>query len=85
MEGLILFIILMLLVRFGGFKRPGLVGGTFLAGYGVARTIGELFRQPDVQIGFLPGGLTMGIVLSLPMILVGLAAMVIALRRRADA
>jgi phosphatidylglycerol:prolipoprotein diacylglycerol transferase len=82
LEGLLLFAITMILVRRGGFKRPGLVGGTFLAGYGVARCIGELFRQPDVQIGFLPGGLTMGIVLSLPMIVIGLAAVVIALRRR---
>ncbi|WP_439580566.1 prolipoprotein diacylglyceryl transferase [Elioraea sp.] len=54
--------------------RRGFLGGLFLAGYAVARMIGELFRQPDAFLGFLPGGLTMGQVLSLPMLAVGLWA-----------
>ena len=82
LEGIILFVIMMLLVRAGGLKKPGLVSGTFLACYGVARIIGEFFRQPDVQIGFLAGGLTMGMLLSLPMIAIGLWLIVAA--RRAD-
>jgi len=48
------------------------VSGAFLAGYGVARMVGELFRQPDAQLGFLFAGITMGQLLSVPMVLVGL-------------
>ena len=45
--------------------------GWFLGGYGVARIAIEFFRQPDVQIGFLPGGVTMGQVLSIPLVIAG--------------
>lgn len=83
LEGLLLFALVMLVVRMGGLKRPGTVGGTFLAGYGTARIIGEFFREPDRQIGFLAGGLTMGMLLSIPMIIVGLGAIIIA-RRSAE-
>ena len=55
---------------------PGFVSGAFAFGYGVARTVTELFREPDIQIGFLPGGLTMGMVLSIPMIIAGAAVMI---------
>lgn len=82
LEGLALFILVQIVVRAGGLKRPGLVGGVFVAGYGVARIIGETFREPDAQIGFLAGGLTMGMLLSIPMVLVGLAIAGLALRRR---
>jgi phosphatidylglycerol:prolipoprotein diacylglycerol transferase len=51
----------------------GRLAGAFLIGYGVFRCIGEMFREPDIQLGFLVGGLTMGQILSLPMIVVGLA------------
>ncbi|HVV93904.1 MAG TPA: prolipoprotein diacylglyceryl transferase [Hyphomicrobiales bacterium] len=85
MEGLILFAILMALVRFGGLRRPGLVAGTFLAGYGIFRIVGETFREPDVQIGFLWQGVTMGMVLSAPMVLVGLGVVAWSLRRTAAA
>jgi phosphatidylglycerol:prolipoprotein diacylglycerol transferase len=43
----------------------------FLIGYGIARGIGEFFRQPDVFLGFLVGGATMGQLLSVPMVIVG--------------
>ena len=46
--------------------------GAFWIGYGIARIIGELFREPDSFIGFLPGGTTMGQWLSAPMILIGI-------------
>jgi phosphatidylglycerol:prolipoprotein diacylglycerol transferase len=72
LEGIILFTVLMLLVRGGALRRPGLVAGAFLAGYAIARMIGELFREPDVQLGFLFGGTTMGQLLSIPLLLVGL-------------
>lgn len=73
MEGLILFIVLFILSRREKLRQaPGLFVGIFIAGYGIARSIVELFRQPDAQIGFLSGGSTMGQWLSVPMILIGL-------------
>ena len=72
LEGICLFTLLMILARSEAIRsRPGILSGTFLVGYGVARTIGEFFRQPDAHLGFLFAGATMGQLLSLPMILVG--------------
>jgi phosphatidylglycerol:prolipoprotein diacylglycerol transferase len=51
-----------------------------IALYGVFRIFVEFFRQPDVQIGFLPGGVTMGQILSLPMIVAGVWLIVRAVR-----
>jgi len=72
LEGLALFTVLALLIRAGALKRPGLVTGAFALGYGVARSFCELFREPDAQLGFLWGGLTMGMLLSLPLMLAGI-------------
>ncbi|HEY4252624.1 MAG TPA: prolipoprotein diacylglyceryl transferase, partial [Roseomonas sp.] len=73
MEGLLLFTLLMLLMARPGIRaRPGFISGAFLAGYGVARIVGEFFRQPDAQLGFLFAGATMGQLLSLPMVLIGI-------------
>ncbi|HVI27696.1 prolipoprotein diacylglyceryl transferase [Hansschlegelia sp.] len=85
LEGVCLFVLVQILVRSGALKRPGLVTGAFVAGYAVARIIGEEFRQPDAQIGFLAGGLTMGMLLSLPMLLAGLALVAVAWKRPAAA
>ena len=82
LEGLALFALVQIVARFGGLKRPGLVSGVFVAGYGAARSLGELFRQPDAQLGFYAHDLTMGMILSLPMIPLGLAVALYALRRR---
>lgn len=72
LEGLILFVVLMFLVKKSDWQnRPGLLSGVFLTGYSLARITGELFRQPDPQLGFLFAGATMGQLLSLPMIGVG--------------
>jgi phosphatidylglycerol:prolipoprotein diacylglycerol transferase len=70
MEGLILFIILM---WYSSRPRPrAAISGLFLLGYGVFRLIAEFFRQPDEQLGFLAmDWLTMGMLLSLPMIAAG--------------
>jgi len=81
LEGLVLLAILAILVRKGALRRPGLIIGVFAVGYGIARSICELFRQPDPQLGFLWGGLTMGILLSVPLVLAGIAFIVVALRR----
>ncbi len=85
LEGLMLFGILAVLVRAGALKRPGLITGVFALGYGVARSTAEFFREPDAQLGFLWGGLTMGMLLSLPMILAGLVMIANALRTPAHA
>jgi phosphatidylglycerol:prolipoprotein diacylglycerol transferase len=73
LEGVVLFVVLFLLWRRPGVRnRPGWLSGAFLVGYGVLRGIGELFREPDAHLGFLWGGLTMGQLLSLPLIAFGL-------------
>ena len=72
MEGLILFAILMILISRPAIRaRPGFIAGAFLFGYGIARIIGEFFRQPDAHLGFLFAGATMGQLLSLPMLAAG--------------
>lgn len=92
LEGLLLGLVLFLLVRRGALARPGLALGLFLAGYGLARFVVEFFRQADAQFvtpgnpwGHVLGGpvwgITMGQLLSLPMIAVGLAFALWALRR----
>jgi prolipoprotein diacylglyceryltransferase len=53
----------------------------FAIGYAVARSFCELFREPDAQLGFLWGGLTMGTLLSLPLMLAGIALMAAAMRK----
>ena len=82
LEGLVLFVVLALLLRAGALKLPGTILGSFCLGYGLARTICELFREPDPQLGFLWGGLTMGMLLSLPLIIAGI--WLIAAARRAQ-
>jgi phosphatidylglycerol:prolipoprotein diacylglycerol transferase len=80
-EGILLFLLLFVAEQRGARRYPGLVSGLFLAGYAVARMSGELFRQPDVQLGFLVFGTTMGQLLSLPL-LVGGVWLVLWARRR---
>ncbi|WP_419737669.1 prolipoprotein diacylglyceryl transferase [Ruegeria sp.] len=84
LEGVLLGAVLLWLVyRRGAFRKPGLIMGVFLAGYGASRFVVEFVRQPDAQF-ISPGnplglawhiggyGLTMGQILSLPMIALGL-------------
>ena len=80
-EGLLLFLVMLLVVQSGGLKRPGLASATLGIGYGIARIGCEFFREPDPQLGFLFGGATMGMLLSLPLIAIGLGLLVAALRR----
>lgn len=93
LEGALLGLALWALVRAGGLRRPGLAFGIFLAGYGAARILVELFREADAQfispenpLGHVLGGpvigLSMGQLLSLPMLIVGLVLIARALRRR---
>ena len=80
LEGVVLFIALNVLVRLGALKRPGVITGSFAVGYGMARIICEFFREPDPQLGFLWGGLTMGMLLCIPLMLAGIGILAYALR-----
>lgn len=82
LEGLVLFVVLAVLAyRRGVRARPGTLAGTFFIGYGIARIVVEFFREPDPQLGFLFAGATMGQLLSVPMVLFGLALVVYARSR----
>ena len=95
LEGLLLGMILIFVAfRKNGLKRPGLISGLFFAGYGISRYMVEFFRQPDAQFQSVTNpvgyafqfgdyGLTMGQSLSLPMIILGIALIITALRRAA--
>ena len=85
LEGLVLFIVLRLLThRFLKLKSPRFVGGAFVFGYGLSRILVEFVRMPDPQLGYLFGGwLTMGMVLSSPMLLIGGWAMLTARQKSA--
>jgi phosphatidylglycerol---prolipoprotein diacylglyceryl transferase len=73
MEGLLLGVILWIAVKvFRSLSRPGLTAGIFMIGYAIFRAVGEQFRQPDDFAPDLPGILTMGALLSIPMALFGL-------------
>lgn len=76
LEGIVLLVVLAWFVyRSRALKIPGLVTGIFVCGYAASRIFVEFFREPDAQIGYLAGDwLTMGMVLSLPMLLVGIWA-----------
>src|SRR3954470_2807681 len=80
LEGIVLFTVLAVMIRMGALKRPGLILGSFIAIYALARITGEMFREPDPQLGFLWGGLTMGMLLSVPMIFAGIILIVLARR-----
>jgi phosphatidylglycerol:prolipoprotein diacylglycerol transferase len=84
LEGILLFAILAVMIRMGALKRPGLILGSFIAIYGLARITSEFFREPDPQLGFLWGGLTMGMLLSVPMIIAGIILIMMAWRRKAS-
>ncbi len=83
LEGLVLFIVLAIAVRMGALKRPGLTIGLFAIVYALGRSFCEFFREPDPQLGFLWGGLTMGMLLSIPLFLAGIAFVWHAMRRPA--
>jgi phosphatidylglycerol:prolipoprotein diacylglycerol transferase len=72
LEGIVLFIILVTIAfTTRALEKRGLLSGLFLIGYCAARSISEMFREPDSFIGYLPGGFTMGQLLSAPMLIIG--------------
>lgn len=73
LEGLVLFVVIRIATHsFGLLKRPGATIGLFLAGYAASRIFVENFREPDAHLPEFPLGLTMGMMLSLPMLALGL-------------
>lgn len=84
LEGLILFLIIRYVTHVAyGLRRPGFVAGVFGIGYGISRIIVETMRIPDAHIGYLSNGwLTIGMIYSLPMVLIGLVLIVFASRKQ---
>jgi len=81
LEGIVLLTVLAALIRLGALKRPGVIVGSFAVVYSLARTFSEFFREPDAQLGFLWGGMTMGMLLCIPLFLFGVGLIAWALRR----
>ncbi|MGK2889685.1 MAG: prolipoprotein diacylglyceryl transferase [Candidatus Malihini olakiniferum] len=81
LEGIALFILLNLFIRKP--RQTGSVSGLFLIGYGVFRIITEFFREPDAQLGLCGNFISMGQILSLPMVFSGILMIVLAYRRQA--
>jgi phosphatidylglycerol:prolipoprotein diacylglycerol transferase len=87
LEGLLLFLVIRIFTHvFYALRRPGMVAGIFGIGYGLSRITVEFVRLPDSQIGYLYGGwLTMGMVLSIPLVGAGLALVLWAATRKQSA
>jgi phosphatidylglycerol:prolipoprotein diacylglycerol transferase len=75
LEGLVLFTVLWWIDRRP--NPPGTVFWSFITGYGISRLVAELFREPDQHLGFILGPITMGQILSLPMVLLGTAMLIL--------
>ena len=70
LEGVVLFVVMLALSRHESLRaRFGWLTGAFLVGYAIARITCEFFREPDVFLGFLIGGVTMGQLLCIPMLI----------------
>ena len=85
LEGLVLFLVIRVATHvFYGLRKPGLVAGIFGIGYALSRIAVEFVRLPDIQIGYLfgTGWVTMGMMLSLPILAAGLVLFVYAATRR---
>ena len=78
------FLVLYALARSGMLRRPGFIAGAFGVLYAAARTFSEFFREPDPRLEDLGRGLTMGMVLSAPMVVVGLGLIAVSLARKGN-
>ena len=73
LEGLLLFIVIRMAThRWGALKYPGRASGLYALIYGLSRIFVEFFREPDQHLGYFAGYVTMGMVLSLPLVAVGI-------------
>ena len=84
LEGLIMFLIIRVVTHvMFGLRRPGLAAGVFGVWYAISRILVEFVRLPDKQLGYLfAGWITMGQLLSVPVLIAGLGLIVYALRGR---
>lgn len=76
LEGVVLLIVMLWLAYCTPPRPRGEILGWLLVLYGAFRIFVEFFRQPDLQIGFLPGGLTLGQLLSVPVVVAGVALVI---------
>ena len=82
-EGFLLFIIMLLFIKFTNIlNKKGLITALFLSCYGSFRFVIEFFREPDANIGLLYFNFSMGQLLSLPMIIVGLYFIIFIARKK---
>ena len=81
LEGLVLLIVMLYLAHRTPARPQGTFIGTFLLLYGVFRFLIEFVRVPDAQLGYIIGPITMGQILSLPLIILGIVELVLARRR----
>lgn len=82
-EGIVMFVVLNFLWRYKAVReRTGLVSALFVLFYGVFRISMEQFREPDAQLGYLMMGLTMGQILSIPLILAGVFVLYLTGRKK---
>ena len=73
LEGLIIFVVLNILIhKFDKLKKPGFISSVFLILYGAFRFLVEFTREPDQQLGLFFDYFSMGMILSIPMIIVGI-------------
>ncbi len=83
LEGALIFAILFFLLHKSGVRNhPGVITGAFLVLYGSFRMVVELFREPDAHIGFLYEFFSMGQLLSVPMVLLGVSVILYALLKK---
>lgn len=76
LEGLVLFVLLQVLWHHEWVRsKKGFVSGVFLSFYGVCRIVIEFFREPDAQLGFILPNVTMGQILSVPILMLGMFLM----------
>jgi len=81
LEGLLLFTVLWIIGRKP--TPPGTIFWSFITGYGICRLTVELFREPDAHIGFIFSSLSLGQILSLPMIVIGIFMLSLGYQRQA--
>ncbi len=83
LEGIVIFLVLFALSRKNPPRPRGTFTGTFLLMYGIFRFLIEFVREPDAQIGYLAGGwFTMGQLLSIPLMIVGIACLIYAAKKK---
>jgi len=83
LEGILLFIIVnYLFSRTNARKYPGMIAGVFVLGYGTARYAVEFVREPDAHLGLIWNAISMGQILSLPMMIVGAIVIIMAAKKK---